>query len=204
MKKALVTGGCHGLGRALVSSLIKQNYLVTILDCDADTLNELSQVYPNKIKTYCIDLADQTALNVLISELIKSGPYKQVILNAGINATGKFEEISAVAYQNLLMINTQSALLISATFIKNEAIESGGSVIFISSLSHAVGYPGGAVYAASKDCIAIYAKSIRKAYATLNISVLTVFPGPIKTSHAERHAPIGADASKRMEPDVLA
>jgi short-subunit dehydrogenase len=78
------------------------------------------------------------------------------------------------------------------------------NIVFISSLSHATGYPGAAVYGASKDAIAVYAKSIRKPFAKLGLYVTTVFPGPVRTEHAERHAPEGAKAETRMLPDVLA
>ena len=36
------------------------------------------------------------------------------------------------------------------------------------------------------------------------IHVMTVFPGPLRTGHAERHAPPGARAERRMEPPELA
>ena len=36
------------------------------------------------------------------------------------------------------------------------------------------------------------------------ISVSVAFPGPLRTDHAARHAPDGADASKRMTPEDAA
>jgi len=80
----------------------------------------------------------------------------------------------------------------------------GGKIVFVSSLSNAMGYPGASVYAATKDGIATYAESVRKPFRRKGVGVLTVFPGPIRTAHAEKHAPPGADASKRMAPQKLA
>ena len=204
LQKAIVTGGCHGLGRALVISLLERGFVVTVLDCDKSELETLSDQYPSNIISQYIDLTDPTEIETVIEELIKTGPYDLVFLNAGISATGNFETISALAYEQLLLINTQSTLVLCAALAGNNAISAKGSIIIISSLSHVVGYPGAAVYAASKDAIAIYAKNIRNAYSKNDISVLTVFPGPIRTSHAQRHAPAGADPTKRMDPAVLA
>ena len=203
-RKAIVTGGCHGLGRALVMLLIERGFVVTVLDCDKSELETLFNQFPTNIISYYIDLTNPTEIEMVIDELIKIGPYDLVFLNAGISATGNFETISALAYEQLLLINTQSTLVLCAALAGNKAIRAKGTIIIISSLSHVVGYPGAAVYAASKDAIAIYAKNIRKAYAKRNISVLTIFPGPIRTSHAQRHAPAGADPTKRMDPAVLA
>ena len=61
----------------------------------------------------------------------------------------------------------------------------GGTVIFVSSLSHRTGYPGAASYAASKGAIAVYAGSIRKPFRrALGVHVACAFPGPMKTEHA--------------------
>ncbi len=203
-RKAIVTGGCHGLGRALVISLIERGFVVTVLDCDKSELETLSDQFPANIVSHYIDLTSPAELEIVVDELIKTGPYDLVFLNAGISATGNFETISALAYEQLLLINTQSTLVLCAALAGNKAIRASGTIIFISSLSHVVGYPGAAVYAASKDAIAIYAKNIHKAYAKSNISVLTIFPGPIRTNHAQRHAPAGADPTKRMDPAILA
>lgn len=83
-------------------------------------------------------------------------------------------------------------------------IAQGGSLVFISSLSHFTGYPGAAVYAASKDGIASYARSLRAGLARQQIHVLTVFPGPTRTAHARRYSPDNSRENRRMLPAVLA
>ncbi len=86
-----------------------------------------------------------------------------------------------------------------------DKINHHGHIAFISSLSHFTGYPGASSYAASKDALAVYAKSIRKAFKKSHgIRVTTAYPGPLKTEHAARHAPENADAAKRMLPEEAA
>ena len=84
-------------------------------------------------------------------------------------------------------------MVICATLAARGALARGGHVVFISSLSHMTGYPGAASYAATKDAIAIYAKSIRRPFKRqLGVHVACAFPGPLRTGQAERHAPKGA------------
>ena len=75
---------------------------------------------------------------------------------------------------------------------------------FISSLSHFVSYPGAAVYAASKDGIAAYARSLALALTPQQMHVLTVFPGPTRTEHARRYSPDNSREGRRMPPEQLA
>ncbi len=76
--------------------------------------------------------------------------------------------------------------------------------MFMSSLSYFVGYPGASVYAATKDGIASYARSIRQELRSANIHVLTVYPGPTRTAHAKRYSVDKSREHKRMHPDELA
>jgi short-subunit dehydrogenase len=60
------------------------------------------------------------------------------------------------------------------------------------------------VYAATKDGLASYARSLSVALAPCGIHVLTVFPGPTRTEHARRYSPDNSREEKRMAPEALA
>jgi short-subunit dehydrogenase len=75
-------------------------------------------------------------------------------------------------------------------------------LVFLSSLSHYVSYPGAAVYAASKDGLAHYARSLQAALPAAG--TLTVFPGPTRTEHARRYSPDNSREENRMPPEDVA
>mgnify|MGYP001344796124 CR=1 FL=1 len=75
--------------------------------------------------------------------------------------------------------------------------------MLISSLSYYTGYPGAAAYAASKDGLAHYARSLGVALWPQQ-RVLTVFPGPTRTAHARRYSPDNRREGRRMPPEKLA
>jgi short-subunit dehydrogenase len=106
----------------------------------------------------------------------------------------------------VLRVNAEAPMVIAAALLESKHMHcSGAAMVFVSSLSHFTGYPGAASYAASKDALAIYARSMRKYAASKGVTLITVaFPGPLKTDHAERHSPEGADDSKRMDPGQAA
>ena len=150
------------------------------------------------------DLADPAARELLLPAIVAAGPYDLVIHNAGISATGDFADIPASAYQRLVQVNCEAPMVLTAALMREKMIASGGALLFIASLSHFTGYPGAAVYAASKDALVAYAASVRRACAAMSVSVSVAYPGPLRTVHAARHAPPDADEARRMEPAVAA
>ena len=75
-----------------------------------------------------------------------------------------------------------------------------GSLVYLSSLSYYVGYPGAAVYAATKDGLTHLSRSLRAAgYRTT-----VVFPGPTRTDHARRYSPDNSREDRRMPPEQVA
>lgn len=197
-KRALVTGGSAGLGAAMVRYLSECGYEIVSLDRDRPEAGA-APVLPIRC-----DLASRTELDRAMLELIDAGPYDLVILNAGINATGAFETISGETHRKILRVNAEAPMVIAAGLLSASAFTPSAALVFVSSLSFFTGYPGAASYAASKDALASYAKSMRKAAMARGVSITTAYPGPIRTDHAERHSPAGADASKRMDPDLAA
>ncbi|WP_419909838.1 SDR family NAD(P)-dependent oxidoreductase [Hoeflea sp.] len=195
--KALVTGAAAGLGSALVQRLLSDGG--SIVAIDREDVPGSDRIVP-----LVADLSERGQVDGIIPQLVAGGPYDFVVHNAGISATGPFEEIPADAYRRLLTVNTETPMVMTAALLQAGAFAQGASLLFISSLSHATGYPGGAVYAASKDALAVYAKSIRAQMKKNGVHVMTVFPGPIRTEHASRHAPGSARADQRMDPSELA
>jgi short-subunit dehydrogenase len=124
------------------------------------------------------------------------------IVNAGTSATGPFEDMPVASLLRVVTINAESAMIMAAALVRAEVLSS--HLCFVSSLSHFTGYPGAAAYAASKDALAIYARSVRKPWGRKGITVTVACPGPLATPQAERHAPQGADPAKRIAPEAAA
>lgn len=193
MKRALVTGGSAGLGRGMVERLLGLGYGVVSVDRFEASTGATGIV---------CDLASREEVDRALPVIVGAGPYEVVVLNAGVSATGRFEAVPFEVYRRMMTVNAETPMLMAAALMRAGAATR--HMAFVSSLSHFTGYPGAAVYAASKDALAVYAKSVRKPFANAGVSVTLACPGPLRTEHAERHAPAGADASRRMEPAVAA
>ena len=198
--RALVTGAVAGLGRALGEAVLARGGSLVALDRDEARLAALG----DGVDAVAADLADIAALDGLGDDLGRRGPYDLVVMNAGINATGPFEAVPIADQSAVIAVNLTAPMALTAALLRHDAVSPGGALVFISSLSRFVSYPGAASYVASKHGIAVFAKSLRRPLAKRQIGVLTVFPGPLDTGHAERHAPPGPGRKRRMAPDVAA
>ncbi|MEX0346719.1 MAG: SDR family NAD(P)-dependent oxidoreductase [Rhizobiaceae bacterium] len=195
-ERILITGGSSGLGRAIAGWFAERG--ASVVSVDLFAANEPA---PNLVHIEC-DLSSRQAVDRALPAILAAGPYRWVFLNAGASATGPFEALPPETIGKLIRLNAETPVLLASTLMREQAIS--GGICIVSSLSHFTGYPGAATYAASKDAVAVYAKSVRKPFARAGVSVTLACPGPLRTGHAARHAPEGADASRRMLPQQAA
>ena len=207
MKHCVITGAADGIGKALAHQFAANGYRITGIDVDEkrahQTQAELQQ--SGATASFIIaNLASESDINNILEQLNSGPPIDVLIHNAGINAVGRFVDIPLAQQQVVIDVNFLAPMLLTAGLLKLDKIPEGGFLVFLSSLSHYVSYPGAATYAAGKDGLASYARSLSVSLAGQKIHVLTVFPGPTRTAHARRHSPDNSTEHRRMPPDVLA
>ncbi|MDE2830818.1 MAG: SDR family NAD(P)-dependent oxidoreductase [Gemmatimonadota bacterium] len=201
MKHAVITGAAHGIGKALAHRFAQAGYAITGVDIDAAGAAIVERELDARF--VIADLRSEADIARVLPELLQK-PIDVLIHNAGINAVGRFSEISIETQEQLIAVNLYAPMRLTAALLKTDLIAKGASIVFISSLSHYTSYPGAATYAATKSGLASYARSLSIALAPQNIHIMTVFPGPTRTAHARRHSPHNTREEKRMPPEKLA
>jgi len=206
-RHCVITGAADGIGRALALQLAQAGYNITGIDVDmaraAQTQAEF-QAAGYGIRFIQADLAQLEELPKLLAALHACPPIDLLIHNAGISAVGPFVRSNLARQQAVVAVNLAAPLLLTAGLLAQAQLRGGSTLLFISSLSHFASYPGAAVYAATKDGIAAYARSLGVALAPQSHHVLTVYPGPTRTAHARRYSPDNRREHKRMPPEELA
>jgi short-subunit dehydrogenase len=181
--------------------------LVTIVDRDAARANLVCRNICASSGTahyVSADLVSAAGIASVLRQLAVLPPASIVIHSAGISAVGPFAGLSLEAQQRVLDVNLRAPVQLSAAALQQGLLTPAATIVFIASLSVFTGYPGAAAYAASKDGIAAYARSMRVALASHDMHVLTIFPGPTRTAHARRYSPNNRREARRMMPERLA
>ncbi len=197
---ALVTGSGSGLGAAIAGKLLAAGYRVLGVDVVAtDPLGNIDRFRPIEAS-----IASNEGIDRIAAVAAEEEKIDLLVHCAGISDVGPFETRSLDRLDQVVRTNLTGPMQLTARMLGDGRMSAHASMVFVSSMSHFVGYPGAAVYAASKDGLAHYARCVGVALRSTGRCCLTVFPGPMRTPHAERYAPAGSDGRHRVDPQDVA
>lgn len=205
MTHCVITGAADGIGRALAGRFARTGVSVVGVDVDADRAAQTRVDLERKggtVSFVVADLGTEEGIDRAVEALCGGPAIDVLVYNAGISAVGRFPEVRIDRQRAVIDLNLTAPMVLTAELLKEDQLAPGATLVFVSSLSHFVSYPGAAAYAASKTGLASYARSLSAALADLH--VLTVFPGPTRTAHARRYSPDNSREHRRMPPEALA
>ena len=202
----VVTGAAAGIGKALVQRFSAEGFGVVGVDMDAQqialTQDEFA-VANSRVHMIQADVTTEAGRQAVVAAIQPFAPLAVFIHNAGINYVGSFPQTQLPRQQAVMDVNLEAPLMMTALLLRQRLLTDRGTFVFMASLSNYVSYPGAAVYAATKDGIAAYARSLRVAMGARR-NVLTVYPGPTRTAYARRYSPDNSREAARIPPEELA
>ena len=202
MSNVVITGAADGIGRALAAQAIQRGATVLGIDVDASRASKTESALGENISFVLADLTDAHGITQAAQAIIEFGPVDVLVHNAGISEVGYFQNTDLGRQQQVISLNLLTPMLLTKMLLAEDALTESASVVFLSSLSRYVSYPGASVYAARKTASPLM--PVRYASPTRNMHALTVYPGPTRTAHARRYSPDNAREDSRMPPDALA
>ncbi len=186
-KKALVTGGSRGIGRAIALGLARNGADVCITyashDEDAESLVREVEKLGRKGYKYRIDQSNVSEVPRLI-DFIQSrmGAIDILVNNAGICPFRDFFEIDTSLFEKVMSVNVESHFFITQG-IARMMIQSGikGRILFISSISAIVGGEYQTHYTITKSGLNGLVHSLAIVLGKHGILVNSLEPGTILT-----------------------
>lgn len=109
------------------------------------------------------------------------GPVEILVANAGITRDGLVLRMSDDDFTNVLDANLTGAFRVCRRAVKRMMRGRWGRIVLISSIAGRVGQTGQANYSASKAGLVGLGRSLAKEFASRNVTVNVVAPGPIVT-----------------------
>lgn len=177
-KRALVTGGTKGIGRAIAFGLAAEGADVAICARDlkavAATVTELKMTGVNAFGA-ALDVSDTSALESFVrTSAAELGGLDILVCNASALADGAGEEAFRQAFEIDLM-HTRNACEAALPFL---ATSGTGSIVAISSISGSEDYGyGSSAYGTMKAALFFYMKSLARHVAGRGIRANIVSPG---------------------------
>ena len=202
--RCLITGAASGIGEAIAHRFGRAGMEIVGVDVDAaGSERVVADLRRAGIGAgfETVDLTDSEQHETLVARM---SPLDTVVHSAGTSCVGGFGDAPELEQQRVIDLNLEAPIRLTTELLRREKIEPGGSLVFLSSLSRFLSYPGASVYAATKDGLAAYARGLAVALAPRRIHVATVYPGPTRTPHARRFSPDPDAEARRMLPETLA
>ncbi|MCP1108902.1 3-oxoacyl-[acyl-carrier-protein] reductase [Ohessyouella blattaphilus] len=189
-KVAVVTGGARGIGKAIARRLASDGMKVIInyngSADQAEALKKEIEENGGEASTYQCNVADFTACEAFISEVIKTeGSLDVLVNNAGITRDNLLMKMSEADFDEVINTNLKGAFNTTRFTVRQMLKQRSGRIINISSVVGETGNAGQANYAASKAGVIGLTKATAREVASRGILVNAVAPGFISTDMTE-------------------
>ena len=185
-KRALVTGGAGGIGRAIALALAAEGAVVAIADvAPAETIEAVVDAIANEgghAVAVQADVADQAAVLALFEAVQDHlGGLDILVNNAGILIEKPLLETTLEDFDRLIGVNLRGAFLVGREALRSMTRQGSGRVINIASELAYLGRANCSVYCASKGGILAMTRSWAREFAP-DILVNAIAPGPTDTA----------------------
>jgi NAD(P)-dependent dehydrogenase (short-subunit alcohol dehydrogenase family) len=179
-KVAVVTGAGSGIGKAIVERYVAEGARVFAVARHLEPLTLLEQAHPENVVAIAADVTQEQALRTLVARVGERVNAVDILVpNAGIARVVPFEESSRAAFDEQFSVNLFGAAETARLFLPY--LRRGSSIQFITTFLTQVGFPGLAIYSASKAALKSLAQTLAAELGPRGVRVNAIAPGPIAT-----------------------
>ncbi|WP_345161005.1 SDR family oxidoreductase [Pontibacter saemangeumensis] len=174
-RKAVVSGGGSGIGRAIVGRLSAAGAHIAVADL------HLPPGLPASTHPFMCNVASAADIDALFSGVQeKVGTPDILICSAGRGIHEKLTEGDPEKWREIIDTNLLGALRMIRAFVPGMLAAGAGDVVLISSVSAGQAYPYGGIYAATKSALEVVAETLRQEVLPI-VRVTVVAPGVTDT-----------------------
>ena len=179
-KRAIVTAGANGIGRAITETLMAAGARVHICDVDEARIAATCAALPGLGATLA-DVSDVGAVDRLFDEALGAmGGLDILVNNAGIaGPVAPVDEIDPEDWRRCIAVDLDGPFLCARRAVPPIRAAGGGSIVNISSTAGLFGFPNRSPYAAAKWGVIGFTKTLAMELGPNGIRVNAICPGSV-------------------------
>jgi NAD(P)-dependent dehydrogenase (short-subunit alcohol dehydrogenase family) len=186
-KRAFVTGGAQGIGRAIVSALAQRGVKAAIADIDADGARRAAQDIGGGCVGLEVDVRKRASVERAFGDaLTHLGGCDILIANAGVSTMQHALELTDQEWDHNFDVNARGVFLANQIAARHFVAQGAGCIVNTASLAAKVGAPLLAHYSASKFAVLGWTQALARELAPRGIRVNAVCPGFVRTGMQTR------------------
>ena len=179
-RRAVVTGGGRGIGRAIALALASRGAHVVAVarGSNADGTAEAIRAAGGSAAAVSADVTDAASVEAMLAAALQhNGRLDILVNNAGIARDQLMLRMKRADWDEVLATNLTAAFTVVQAVLKPMIRQRGGRIISIGSVVGQMGNAGQANYAASKAGLVGFSKAVAREVASRQITVNVVAPG---------------------------
>ena len=196
-RRAVVTGGGQGIGRAIAERLLASGAAVSLWDRDQALVESVAVELSSQnrvVRHVAVDVSNAAGVEAATSATVAAlGGLDILVANAGIAGPNhQVWEYPPDAWQQVLDVNLTGAFLCCRAVVPHMIRQNYGRIVNTASIAGKEGNPSASAYSASKAGVIALTKSLGKELARYNIAVNCITPAAAQTRdpravHASPH-----------------
>ncbi|WP_103068815.1 3-ketoacyl-ACP reductase [Aquimarina sediminis] len=208
-KKAIITGGARGLGKATAIAFAKEGIDVALTGRNEEALKTTIE----ELKTYNVaaiytvfDVSDYQSVQKGIKKIIDAwGDIDILVNNAGIAAFGTVNDMDVNLWTQIVTTNLLGMYYVTKEVLPHMLKKNVGDIYNVSSTAGLNGNPTTSAYSASKFGVIGFSQSLMKEVRKNNIRVCTLTPSTIVSDMSRDLGIINEDTLERtLQPEDFA
>lgn len=173
---AVVTGGTHGIGRAIVEGLLERDFDVLLTGVNEENQRTAKAELGSHAHVVRSDASDMADIDALADRVANTfGTIDALFVNHGYATLEPFPEVTESSYDKQFDINAKGAFFTVQALAP--LLRDGGSIVFTSSVADEGGTPGMIAYGGSKAALWSFAQGFAAELLPRGIRVNAVSPG---------------------------
>jgi NAD(P)-dependent dehydrogenase (short-subunit alcohol dehydrogenase family) len=184
-KIALIIGAGSGIGRAIGLRFAQEGARVAAADLIPEAGHqtvELIRAGGGEGFFFQVDVTQPKQLHTLMEQVERQFGRLDILVNsAGIPGRGRIEEVADDLWDRAVAINLSGVFWACKYAVPILQRGGGGVILNLASIAGLRGWPGSAIYSATKGGVVILSRSLAADYARENIRVWALCPTAVDT-----------------------
>jgi NAD(P)-dependent dehydrogenase (short-subunit alcohol dehydrogenase family) len=177
-RRAVVTGGSRGVGRAIVRRLAALGDDVVAVGRDAPALAAVAALHPGRVRALSCDVTDESAVAAMFEEL---GRVDVLVNNAGVSDSAPLHRTSLASWSAQIAVNATGVFLCTRAVIESMRQRDRGRIVTVASTAGRAGAAYASAYAASKHAAIGLMRSAAAELAGTGVTANAVCPAFVDT-----------------------
>jgi 3-oxoacyl-[acyl-carrier protein] reductase len=183
---AIVTGGGHGIGRAIAKRFAQEGAAVVIADLNEETGQATCQEIVDsggQALFVATQVADRASVQAMVDATVAAYARIDILVNnaAILGVNGHLFDVTSEIWERVIGVNQTGVYLCSQIAGKVMARAGRGNIINISSVNGTVPQPGCIAYGAAKAAVESMTILFAEDLAPYGIRANCIAPGPIQS-----------------------